>query len=305
MGVVFLRRNTPGDIDKARDRFDRALDANPAYAPAWSGLANCYELKGTLGGDTDECYRLGKRCALRAINLDSNLVDAHRCLATISWQFDWEFELALTRFADLIRRFPNEADLHIAYSDCAANLGRTELAIEQATLALRLDPVSPWINTMLAQALHMGGHHAAAAAQAKIALEIEPNFAFALFFDGLASFFEGAEQQGLAQLERAAASNRPDFAIALLVCLIRSGVREPAEQFLTELNNMDQDTPALAPAILLCALGRSHEAEPYLRSMVASRDFHLLLFLFEPMLNRWQQDPIIQRYCAQLKLNPA
>lgn len=301
-GRLFLSRQTPGDVGTALSRFEKALDADPSYAPAWAGIAEAYGLLGALGDVTSEHYEAARRAGQRALTLDPGLSEALSALAKVAWQFDRDWRGAESMFSDALRRYPNRADLHIAYSDCCCYLGRASLAIEHARRAHTIDPVSPWVNTLLAQALYMAEDYPAAIEQAAKTLELAPDFAFAHFFAGLARFVSGAHSEGINELELAARSGRKDFAAAVGLCSALAGEPEPARQMLESMQSAEDDVPPFSLALLHLGLGDLGAALAAFEQCVENRDWHVLLLHSDPILSQFKTRPEFEELLASLDL---
>ncbi len=121
----------------------------------------------------------------------------------------------------------------------------------------------------------MAGDHTAAIEQADLALKLEPDFPFALFFMGLAHFCGPDPAHGLAYLKDAASSGRPDFLSAALACAALIGKPEEAEHAVAALETeleRGAPIPPIAPAVLLMSLGRVEEASKFIHILVDTRD---------------------------------
>ncbi len=301
-GRLFLGRATPADAERARDRFERALDADPAYAPAWAGIAECHEHLGTLGHNQAEHFRAAGRACKRALALRPDLANAMNVQAKIAWLFDWDWRRAEQIFERAIHQHPGSADLHIAYSDFCCYMNLEARSIEQAERALVIDPVSPWVNTLLAQAYHMAGDQDSALRQIERTLEIAPDFGFARFFSGAIRLRCGSVGHGLAEIERAVASGRPDFVGAFGFFLARYGQPAAAEEILANILAEGDGAPTIARAIVYFGLERMDEAAAAFEQCVAERDWHVLLLHADPHMEDAGNHPKIRRLLDQLKL---
>lgn len=301
-GRLFLGRATPADTERARDRFEQALDKDPAYAPAWAGIAECHEHFGTMGNDPAGHFRAADRASKRALALRPEQANAMNVQAKIAWQFDWDWDRAEQIFEDAIHQHPGSADLHISYSDYCCYLNREERSIEQAEHALVIDPVSPWVNTLLAQAYHMAGHSDSALRQIDRTLEFAPEFGFARFFSGVIRLLRGDVEQGLAEVERAVASGRPDFVGAFGLFLGSYGQTVAANEILAKILAEGNRAPAIARASVYLGLGQMDEAVGAFEQCIAERDWHVLILYSDPHLAEARKHPEIQRLLGQLNL---
>ena len=300
-GRLFLERHTAEDVARALERFESALDQDPAYAAAWASLAECHDLLGTIGNDPPLHYRAAARASQRALALEPGHAQALGMQAKIAWQFEWDWERADAIFRDAIERHPHRSDLHISYSDCCCYIRKGELAIHHARKALDIDPVSPWNNTLLIQALYMNDRYDEAIAQGEATLELAPSFPFAHFFLGLARFVNGDREGGLSELEEAL-SSRSDFVAAYGMCLALAGRPDEASRILAGLESEDDRVPPIAPAILNLALGNVDAAMVGFDKCFSERDWHVLLLSADPAVKPLTQDPKVRALVERLRL---
>ena len=137
-------RDTAEGHEKAKEHFRRAIDLDPSYALAYSGLADTYMLLGSDGFlPMREAYPLGRAAALKALELDDMLGEAHNSVAAINFDYYWDFAEAERHFRRAIDLNPNYEPALRNYSFYLACMGRPEEALAFAERGRRLDPVSP------------------------------------------------------------------------------------------------------------------------------------------------------------------
>jgi DNA-binding winged helix-turn-helix (wHTH) protein/tetratricopeptide (TPR) repeat protein len=283
-GRLYLNRRTQPDVETALTHFDQALDDDPAYAPAWAGVAECNEFFGTTGVDSARHYSLAKQASRRAISLDPDDPVAQVVRGNVAWQFDWDWARADRLLLAATKRYSNHAAVLIAYSDFCCYLSRADDGIEYARRALEVDPVSPWVNTLLAQALHMAGRDEEAIQQASRTLELAPGFPFAHFFRGIATTTSGRPGEALADLEVAVASGRPDFPAVYAMCLALAGREQDAREILAAIEAAGNDAPPIARALIYLVLGERDKTSQAFDDCVRMRDWHILLLQSEPLV---------------------
>ena len=283
-GRLYLNRKTQPDVETALTHFDQALDDDPAYAPAWAGVAECHEFFGTTGVDPAQHYMLAKRASRRAISLDPDDPVAQVVQGNVAWQFDWDWARADKLLLAATKRYSNHAAALIAYSDFCCYLSRAGDGIDYARRALEVDPVSPWVNALLAQALHMAGRDEDAIEQASRTLELVPGFPFAHFFRGIATTTLSRPDEALADLEVAVASGRPDFPAVYAVCLALAGQEQAAREILAEIEAAGDAAPPIARALIYLVLGERDKTRQAFDDCVRMRDWHILLLQSEPLV---------------------
>ncbi len=301
-GRFFLGRATPADAERARERFESALDVDPGYGPAWAGIAECHDYLGTIGIATAEHFASARRAATRALALQPGLANAMNVLGRIAWQHDWDWSNAEQIFEDAIRQHPGNAALKIAFSDFLSFVLKDERAIEQAEQALKIDPVSPWVNTLLAQALYMQGEYDRAARQIDRTLEFDADFAFAHFFNGFIEMARGNTDAAITSLQRALESGRPDFFGAYGACLGLAGRTDEAQAVLDAILAEGDRAPPIARAVVYAGMQRYDEAEADFAQCIADRDWHILILHADPLFAELATRPQFTRLLDPLDL---
>ena len=309
IGRRLLGRHTTETARDSIEHFERALDLDPAYALAHVGLADAYDLLGTLGGpDYGELYEKVRRSAQRALALDPELAWATCSLAKIAWQHDWDFAAADRLFRQALAAEPHHSEILIARADYEAQIGRAERSIELARQALEIDPLSPWVGAMLAQAYHMNQDYELAIEQGRATLALEPDFAFALFFVGVASIHLGRYDEGLEALERATElAGRGDFFAVRGWALGRAGHHDAARAVLAELERLAEHNPVppFAFALIHTGLDEHERALELLEQCLDAPTWHLLLVGSDPAFEPLRADPRGQQLLVKLGLAEA
>ena len=186
-GRYFLGKRTEPDLRKGLGYFQAAIDADPTYAAAYSGLADCYNMLGYYTAlPPKEAYSSGQSAARKALELDSMLAEAHTSLAWTDFMFTWDWSAADLEFRRAITLNPNYPAAHAWYGTYLAAMGRHDEAISEGRRAQELDPLSLITNAALARPFYNARRYDEAIAQSKKTLEIDPHFARAQYWLGLA-----------------------------------------------------------------------------------------------------------------------
>jgi TolB-like protein/DNA-binding winged helix-turn-helix (wHTH) protein len=131
----------------AAEALERAVALDPAYARAWAGLADAYNLQSWFGGlSPEESARRGREAAEKAIALSPMLAEGHDALGFVHLYYDFDFAEAETRFRRALELQPGLAMTHYWYAGLLSASGRHEEAIARIRAAQELDPLSPLIN---------------------------------------------------------------------------------------------------------------------------------------------------------------
>jgi serine/threonine protein kinase/Tfp pilus assembly protein PilF len=179
-GLIHWNRRTAESLYAAIEEFQQAIEIDPDYALSYVGLADCYNLLSLYGNvSSHETFPKAKKAALRAIELDDSLGEAHNSLAYVMSRYEWDQKGAEREFQRAIELNPNYATAHFWYAENLMIQGRFAEAINEVNLALELDPVSPIINSYLSMLHHYIGEPDKALQQAKKTIEMAPGFAHA------------------------------------------------------------------------------------------------------------------------------
>ena len=181
-GRYFWNKRTADGLSKAVDYFNQAIAKDPNYAAAYSGLADTYALLGDWQYAVmppKEAMPKAKAAAMKALELDDSLGEAHASLAFCLDGFDWNFEVADREFRRAIELNPGYATAHHWYSWHLSLLGRNSDAIAEMRKAENLDPLSLIINADLAELLLIAHLPDESIEQSRKTIEMDPQFAFA------------------------------------------------------------------------------------------------------------------------------
>ena len=162
---------------------NRAIEADPGFAPAYAGLADAYIVAGTYGSiPTQEALTRGKLAAAKALELDDKLASAHYALATAYTWYDWDWSNAEKEFQRGLALNPNDVLGRNWYGGYLSVRGRHQEALDEHERALELDPFSLIINANLVRSLYWGRRYDDAIIHARKTLQMDPKFGVALLW---------------------------------------------------------------------------------------------------------------------------
>jgi serine/threonine protein kinase/tetratricopeptide (TPR) repeat protein len=144
-GRYYWNKRTVADLKTAISYFNQALDKDPGYALAYSGLADAYSVMPDYGGDPKEDIPKANEAAQKALELDPTLARAHAVLASDKFNYAWDFAGGEADYRKAIALDPSDATIHEWFSLDLTSIERTKEAIEEANRAHQLDPLSPII----------------------------------------------------------------------------------------------------------------------------------------------------------------
>ena len=257
-GRYFWFKRTSGDLKKAADYFQQAIDIDPNYALAYVGLADAFVLVPAYGGASpQECYPKAKVAARRAIELDDNLAEAHASYGKVLWNYDLDFAQSLPEFERAIKLNPNYATAHHWYGNSPlASLGRFDQAIAEVKRAVELDPLSLIYNTDLGVTLILARRYDEAIERLQRALELDPNFYYAHYNLGMALELKGDLNGAISEYKKARElSNDPSPTAMLGHAYAAAGRKVEALQMLDELGEAAKHRYIPNPAFALVELG--------------------------------------------------
>ena len=191
-GRFYWSKRTAGDLKTAIRYFEQAISRDPNYANAHAGLADSYMLlSGYSAAPRNESISEARAEALRALQIDKRLAEAHVSLAAIAQNYDWDWQFAETEYQRAIRLDPGQANAHHWHAECLAFQGHFDEALHEIERARELDPMSLIIAADKGVILYFARQYRPAIEQFRSVLQKEPNFPRARVVIG------AYEQQGL------------------------------------------------------------------------------------------------------------
>ena len=191
---------------KGIEYFQKAIDQEPGYALAYAGLADSHVMLANWGfAPPAESYLKAKEAALKALELDDQLAEAHTSLAYVNLLYDWDWQGSEKRFRQAIALNPNYASAHHFYSILLMASGRQSEAVAEIRRAQELDPLSLIVNDVVGWIYYQGRQYDQAIQQYNKTLEMDSNYAPALLDLGTAYLRKGDHRNALASFQRAIA----------------------------------------------------------------------------------------------------
>ena len=271
-GRFFWNKRTADGLRAALAYFNQAIEEDPKYAQAYSGLADTYALLGDwqyAAMTTKEALPKAKAAAVKALELDGTLGEAHNSLAFCLDGFDWDLESGGKEFRRAIELNPGYATAHHWYAWHLALLRRNDEAIAEMKKAQNLDPLSLIINADLAELLVLAHSYDESIVQSRKAIEMDPNFALA--HNQLAQAFlqKHMNDDAVAELQKAVqlSGGSPTCIANLARAYVASGKRSEAEKLLSDLRK--RSTPGYSHAseiaVIYVSLGDTDQAMSWLQ----------------------------------------
>ncbi len=296
-GRFFWNKWTPEGMRAAIQNYESAIELDPSYALAWGGIADAFGVLGNIKAlPPSEAFPQAKSAALRALELDPNLAEAHASLGFVRRFYDWEWSSAEREFRDAVRLSPGYATGHRWYGQLLSGLGRHEEAITEARRALELDPLSVIIHTAVGDVLFYARRYDEAIEAYRKALELDPDFLAG--HSDLARALEscGRIDEAIRHYERAVAlagNTVADPSIGLANACAVAGRRQEALDVLEELKAR-RDRQYVSPwglASIYARLGETGFALEWLERAYDEHDSTLVWLKVHPRFDPLRSEP--------------
>jgi TolB-like protein/DNA-binding winged helix-turn-helix (wHTH) protein/Tfp pilus assembly protein PilF len=270
-GRYFWNKRTADGLRGGLAYFNQAIEEDPKYAPAYSGLADTYALLGDWQYAVmtpKEAFPKAKAAAIKALELDSALGEAHNSLAFVLDGFDWDLESGGKEFRRAIELNPGYATAHHWYAWHLSLLGRYDEAIAEMKKAENLDPLSLIINADMAELLVLAHSYDESIRQSRKTIEMDPNFALAHHQLGQAYLQKHMYDEAVAEMQTAVrlSGGSPTSVANLARAYVASGKRSEAVKLLSDLKkrSIPGYSNAAEIAMIYASLGDADQAMNWL-----------------------------------------
>ena len=271
-GRYFWNKRTADGLKAALAYFNQAIEEDPKYAQAYSGLADTYALLGDWQYAVmtpKEALPKAKAAAIKALELDSGLGEAHNSLAFVLDGFDWDLDSGGKEFRRAIELNPGYATAHHWYAWHLSLLGRYDEAIAEMRKAENLDPLSLIINADLAELLVLAHSYDESIQQSRKTIEMDPTFALAHNQLAQAYLQKHMHDEAVAELQKAVqlSGGSPTCIANLARAYVVSGKRSEAVKLLSDLKKRSNPGYSHAPevAMIYASLGDTDQAMTWLK----------------------------------------
>lgn len=293
-GRYLLGKSDEASFRAALGRFRAALDLDPAYADAWSGLSNAYDHLAGIGAmPSAEAYPRARAAAERALEIDPDHAEAHSSLAMALSHHYWQSDDAERHWRRAIELNPSDARARRTYAGHLRNLGRFEEALAHATIARDLDPIPFFSHFELLVIPYFQGRYEHVVESAGRLAASDPAYGYAHFLRALALVQLERYDEALAALDAAdPAGEWTDARLIRAYVASRTGNVSEARR---ELEALEADpNPAsrgFERAILHIGLDEPDRAMASLEEAYGARAFRLRLIGHEPLFDPLRDDP--------------
>lgn len=309
-GRFFWNKRSREGFERGASYFRQAVEKDPSYALAYSGLADSHIGTAFYHYAAPQVVMpLARTAALKALEIDPSLAEAHTSLAHVkaNYEWDWGESERLSRRAIALQ--PGYATAHQWFGiHCLAPMGRLEEAIAETRSARQLEPLSAVFNAFVGATLFFARRYDEAIEEFRKTIEIHPDFGVAHWYLGRAYLQKGRHQEALAELREAVtlSGGSPLMKGTLGAGYALAGDRAAAKETLAELEKLRAESyaSALDIADIHAALGDREQALRWLGQAEAERSFHLIYLKVWPELDPLRADPRFKALIPRLGLSP-
>jgi non-specific serine/threonine protein kinase len=287
-------RATEETYESSAPYFQRAIEKDPRYALAWAGLAMAYTGSGLYGGSRNDNYPRAKAAAIKALEIDPTLAEAHSILARINTEYEWDWASAEREYKQAIGLDPNSAPSHQSYAVHLAAVGRRQEAIAEARRAHELEPLSPVWAVNVGWFYYLDHQYQPAEEECRKAIELEPNYAWGHNCLGSVYLQTGHNQEAIAELQQGVSlSHRGMMELMYLGHAFGvSGVRASTQKVLDEMKDLSRRrfVPPEYLAVIYEGLGDKDNAFQWFEKAYGERSMHSWVYP-DPRQDPFRSDP--------------
>jgi tetratricopeptide (TPR) repeat protein len=302
-GRYFWNKRTESGLKKGLDYFRQAIKLDPNFAEAYVGVADSYATLGLYSVlPPKEAFSSAKDAALRALQMDDSLAEAHAAMGFIHFYYDWDKSAAATEFQRALSENPNDAMAHSWYGESLAARGQYPDAIAEAERSLHNDPLSLIVGSNAGWTFSLAGRYDQSVETLKKAIEIDPEFPRTHF--RLAEVYEAHGQYALAipEFEKAVklSGGDPYYEASMAHAYGVSGSPKQAHNILQDLLSRakTQYIPPYAIALIYEGLGDKDQTFDWLQKATADRSTSMVFFRSDPEMANLRSDSRFPRFSS-------
>jgi TolB-like protein/Tfp pilus assembly protein PilF len=295
-GRFYLLKATKSDSETSISYFRQAIELDPNYALAYTGLSDVYRGQ-TVGGEmpSGELMPKAKAAAQTAVELDDQLAEAYANLGHVYFWYDWDWNAAEMQYQRALELDPNNPDALQFYAHLLSALGRHTEALAKIKRARELDPLNLRVNSIEGMLLYYAGQTDEAIARLQKTLELAPDYRLAQMMAARAFSEKGRFDEAISATNKAREIS-PDISEPIAYgtyALARSGKRAEAKAAFDELLKSSESryVPPYSIALIYNALDEKEKALDYLEKGFAEKDVRMVWLKVEPKWNNLRNEP--------------
>jgi TolB-like protein/DNA-binding winged helix-turn-helix (wHTH) protein len=305
-GRYYWNRRTAEGLQKAEHYFQQAIDSDPTYAAAYSGLADCNSGL-TWHGFKSPADALPKALAAarKAVEIDPQSAEAHASLGLVL-SHGWDWAGAEVEFRRALELDPQYANAHHWYGDYLSIKRRPDEALAEASRALELDPLNLMIGTWVALRYYQARDYSRAIEQARNSVELDSNFAAAHLLLGEDYVQAGLHSESVSELKRAASlsGDSPLYTAQVAVALAAAGRKREALRIAHELETISRKryVSPYGLAQIYAALNSNEDTFKWLQAAYRDRAVWMGYLAVDPIFDRYRSDHRFQELLGRIGL---
>ncbi len=304
-GRYHIDKLTPSDLRTSISYFQQAIDIDPGYALAYTGLSQAYGVLAGVGEMSPaEAFPKAKAAVQKALEIDDTLGEAHLALCMGAFNYDWDWQSAEKECLRAIEIDPNNSDFHGNYALVLSNTGRHAEALAEAKRSRELNPLNLAQSALEGQYLLHAGRPDEALKRLQKTSELEPNFWMPHLFAASAYIEKGMFAEAIAEARKEYELRGGNDIPFGTYALAKSGKRGEARAALKELLKLSA-TKYVSPyniALIYNALDERDNALDCLEKGYEQRDPKMTFLKVEPKWNNLRLDPRFISLLKRMKL---
>jgi serine/threonine-protein kinase len=295
-GRYYWNKRTAEGLEKGIEYFNEAIGKDTSYAPAYTGLADCYALLNVYNvAPATEYYPKAQAAASKALQLDETLSEAHASLGFVSYRYYWKWIEAEKEFKRAIELNPNYATAHQWYSAYLAAMGRNSEAVAEARRAHELEPFSLPMGADLVRHLFYARQYDEAITECRKLLEMDQNAARAHIELGQVLEQQGKLEEAIAEFQRAVtlSENSVSSITALGHAYALSGKKADALKVVKRLEELSKQhyVSPYHTAVIYAGLGDKEQAIAWLEKARDERFNWIPFIQVDPVFDNLRSEP--------------
>jgi TolB-like protein/Tfp pilus assembly protein PilF len=301
-------RRNKDDLLKAIESYKKAIELDPGFALAYAAMAEAYN---SMGKNPDAAPKdsipLAKAAALRALEIDQQLPQAHSALADAMAIYDWDWKGSEEHFRWAIELDPNISYTRLVHGNSyLVAVSKADEAVKETERAVELEPLSLINNSLLVSAYLNARQNEKALAQARTAFDLDPNFRLVLHWLGLALVANGKSDEAIALSQRVPADSPGGWLSTVVLghAYAKAGRRQDAEREIAKLRDLAKTryVRTYYLASIYATLGDKDKALAELERSFEDRDCYLPRAAVDPFMDPLRDDPRFKDLMKRMNL---
>lgn len=295
VGRHFWSQRSPAALEEALQHFQKAIELDPNYGLAYSGLADSYVGFATFRvRSAKEAYLKARAAAVKSLKLNPRIAEGHSALAMVNLYYDWDWAAAEREFKRAIALQPSDTTTHLRYGLALAWFQRFDDARREIARGLEVDPVHPLLNSAMGQLSFWARQYDQALAEYRKTLMLDPNFFQTHHLIAGVYIRTFAYDKAIAELKKAIElGGGAQVKATLADAYALSGQTREARKILADLTGRSNQTyaPPFDVALGYIGLGDYDRAFAWLERAYDERARPMLSLKVNPLLDPLRSDP--------------